>query len=110
MADAPIRIDSPDTWLPGQKTLTIRVTLNGTGVNPFYKMGLRMNPFPQIARGEVDAAMWQLNSLDAEPITGPDDIRSRLAGWSEEFIQLCIEQFKPGERHSFTVTFPDYKS
>jgi hypothetical protein len=87
--------------------MKLEVRLNGTDENPWHKMNLRMNPFPQIAKHELNGAMMQLNSLDGDPITGPDDIRNRLSGWSDEFVDRCIEQFKPGERVRFVVEFPD---
>lgn len=87
--------------------MEIVVTINGTDVNPWHRMNLRQNPFPQIPKAELSGAMQQLNSLDADPIRGPDDIRERLAGWSEEFVQACIASYKPGERTRFRVTFPD---
>jgi hypothetical protein len=52
------------------------------------------------------SAMMQLNSLDGDPITGPDDIRKRLKGWNPEFVEGCIERFKPGQRIGFVVEFP----
>jgi hypothetical protein len=87
--------------------MQLKVKLNGTNTNPWFRMGVRQNPFPQHPRAELMRAMKQLNSLDGEPLKGPDDIRERLAGWSEEFIELCIQQFKPGERVKFMVEFPE---
>lgn len=86
--------------------MELKVTLNCTDTNPWLKMGLKQNPFPQIAKAELVAAMRQLNSLSGEPLTGPIDIRSRLTGWSEEFVELCINQYRPGEIVKFIVTFP----
>jgi hypothetical protein len=86
---------------------TLRVVLNGTDTNHWHKYNLRQNPFPQIAKFELDHAMRQLNSLDGDPLQGPDDIRSRLDGWSDEFIQGCIERFEPGKRVRFEVQHPD---
>lgn len=87
--------------------MEIRVTLNGTDQNHWLRYNMKQNPFPQIARAELDQAMWQLNSLDGDPIQNDGDIRHRLEGWSEEFIQLCIDQFRPGHRITFYVKFPD---
>lgn len=86
--------------------MQLRVALNGTDTNPWHKYNLRQNPFPQIASAETDHAMRQLNSLDGEPIKGPQDIRDRLEGWTDEFIEGCIERFEPGKRVRFIVEFP----
>lgn len=84
----------------------LRVTLNGTNVNPFLRYGLTCNPFPQISKHELMPAMVQLSKLAAEPIPtyGYElHIRETLTGWSDEFVQLCVENFVPGERRTFTV-------
>ncbi len=84
----------------------LRVVLNGTSINPFLKYGLTMNPFPQIPKAELMQAMMQLNRLAADPIPMNDYaryIREKLSGWSDEFIDLCISNFVPGERSTFTV-------
>jgi hypothetical protein len=70
-------------------------------------MNLKQNPFPQIGLAEFDAGDHQLNSLDGEPIKGPDDIRKRLKGFDPEFIEGVIKRFQPGKRVSFMVTFPE---
>jgi hypothetical protein len=89
--------------------IALIVKLNGTNENPWHRMNLTQNPFPQIPRAELMAAMTQLASLDGDPLTGPDDIRSRLTGWSDEFIELCVAKFKPGELVEFSITFPDVR-
>jgi hypothetical protein len=91
-------------------TLTLVVTVNGTAVNPWHRLGLRCNPFPQIGRAETDASERQIASLDGDPVTGPDDIRARLAGFTPEFIDGVIARFLPGQRVRFTVTFPDTRN
>jgi hypothetical protein len=83
------------------------VTLNGTDVNPWHRYGLRQNPFPQIARAELNQAMQQLASLDAEPLRTKQDIRDRLPGWTDEFIDVCCSQFVSDLRVRFEVEFPD---
>jgi hypothetical protein len=88
------------------EVLALRVTLNGTERNPWHTYGLRQNPFPQLGKAEYHAGERQLASLDGDPLRGPHDIRARLRGFSEEFIELCIAQFRPGRRVSFTVVFP----
>lgn len=33
---------------------TLKISLNGTDSNPWHKLGLTQNPFPQLARYETD--------------------------------------------------------
>lgn len=87
--------------------MDLRVTLNGTSKNHWHRYNLRQNPFPQIAKAEYVSAMMQLNSLDGEPLRREQDIGERLAGWHPEFIRMCVEQYRPGERFTFIVTIPD---
>jgi hypothetical protein len=87
--------------------MILKVVINGTDVNPYEKMGLRQNPFPQIPKAELDSAMVQLNRLAAEPIKDAGQIRAILQGWTPEFIELCIRQFKPGVMVTFSVTIPE---
>ena len=81
------------------------VRLNGTDKNPWNKYGLTQNPFPQIGKAEFNTGESAVRALDGEPIKGPNDIRERLKGFTPEFIQLCIDNFKPGERTAFEVIF-----
>jgi hypothetical protein len=84
------------------------VTINGTGTNPWHRLNLRQNPFPQIAKSEFLDAMVQLNSLDADPISPAnvdEEIDRRLSGWTEEFRSLCKKMYEPGQQVRFTVTF-----
>lgn len=90
---------------PNDEMLRLVVKINGTDKNPWHKMGMKSNPFPQLAIAEFDKAEMQVNSLDGDPITSPEDIRERLKGFSESFIQLCIDHYKPGERITFAVRF-----
>jgi hypothetical protein len=85
--------------------MKVNVVLNGTDTNPFHKFGLKRNPFPQIARAEYAAANDLLARLEAEPIKDTSELRSRLDGCSDEFIDLCCAQFKPGEMARFTIEF-----
>lgn len=89
----------------GNGTVTLMVTINGS-INPWQQYGLRYNPFPQTAISEFHAAEIRLNSLDGDPVTSPEDIRRRLDGFSDEFMGLCIAQWRPGRRVRFAVTFP----
>jgi hypothetical protein len=87
----------------------VRVTLNGTDRNPFMDLwGLTQNPFPQIAKYEWLPQMEALNKLAAEPIKDVAQIESVMHGlFSDEFIQLCKQQFIPGKEVSFTVRFDE---
>jgi hypothetical protein len=94
-----------------EKALEVfRVELNGTDTNPYHKFGMKMNPFPQLADNKYDAATMAVQSLAGDPI--PHDnfksyIRERLHGkCSEEFIELCIQNFRPGQRVVFHIKFP----
>jgi hypothetical protein len=88
-------------------TLSFTVRLIGTDRNPFHRWGLTQNPFPEIPNAEFQAGLMAINSLGGDPITGPDDIRRRLAGrCSAELIELCVARFRPGEHVEFAVTFP----
>jgi hypothetical protein len=93
-----------------EKRQAFEVTINGTDENPWYAFGLTQNPFPQIPVRQLQRAMEQLASLDGEPIKPEGyatEIRKRLEGWSEEFVLLCIQNYKPGQRISFEVYLPE---
>lgn len=83
--------------------MKITVELNGTDVNPYHKLGLTQNPFPQTAKYEYDAACLCVQSLGGDPIPDTDYIRERLKGFSAEFIELCVSQFRPGQLIKFVV-------
>lgn len=82
---------------------TITVTLNGGPVNVWHQYGTRCNPFPQMARAEDSHANRLLQELDSEPLQSVQDIRRILHACSTEFVELCCQQFKPGERVQFQV-------
>lgn len=82
-----------------------KVRLNGTDENPWLKLGFTRNPFPQIGKAEFNVGEQIINGLDADPIKDIDDLRQRLKGCSDEFIELCIKNFKPGERVEFYCSF-----
>lgn len=93
-----------------KKTYLLRVNLNGTNVNPWNRMGLKQNPFPQLGKAEYDKFCLILQELGGPPI--PHDrykeyIRETLKGFDEEFIELCIQNFKPGEMSRFTVAWKE---
>jgi len=89
-----------------EEAVTMTVTINGTDVNPWHRLGLRANPFPQTGIAELAAGERILASLDADPIRSTADIQQRLAGCSRELVDLCVSQWRPGERVSFAITFP----
>ena len=53
--------------------IELNVTINGTDMNPWHRLGLRQNPFPQIGKAEY-AASAGLASLDGDPGRTADDI------------------------------------
>lgn len=79
------------------------IRLNGTDENPWHKMGLRQNPFPQLAQTETDYAEHVLNSLDGDPIPDKAYIKEKLKGFGKELIDLCCEKFEKGKRVEFMV-------
>jgi len=81
------------------------VTLNGTDVNPYHVFGLTQNSFPQIAKAEYSRAVLQVQKLGGDPIPDTDYIRRVLAGFSDEFVELCCSRFKKGKMVRFEVTF-----
>ena len=83
----------------------LEVCLNGTDENPYHKMGLTQNPFPQLAVHEYAAAELHLQKLGADPIPDTDYIRKHLEGWTDEFVDICCRMFKKGEYVTFTVEF-----
>lgn len=88
--------------------ITMTIRLNGTGENPWHKMNLTQNPFPQVGKMEYMAGQMALNSLDGDPLTGTDDIKKRLKGKvSDELIALCCRHFMPGQRISFQIYFEE---
>lgn len=87
--------------------MRITVRLNGTATNPYHRMGLTRNPFPQIGLAEYDAAERALAALAADPIPDTDHIRRVLAGFSPEFVDVCCLKYRPGEMVVFAVTFPE---
>jgi hypothetical protein len=91
--------------MPG--LITMRVRINGTGRNPWHRLNLQQNPFPQIGRAEFEEGERRIHSLDGDPVRSPQDIRERLEGFSEEFVTGCIERWRPGQRTEFEISFPD---
>lgn len=82
----------------------LEVTLNGTDENPYHKLGLRCNPFTQLAQYGTDAGELKLNELAADPIPDVDYIRRKLMGYfKKEFIEYCCNKFKKGEMVTFVV-------
>jgi hypothetical protein len=86
--------------------LQLDILLNGTNENPWHTYGLTQNPFPQIAKYEWTARCLVLQSLGGDPIPNVAYIREKLKGFTEEFINLCCDKFRPGKLVRFTVAFP----
>lgn len=89
-----------------QRTITLRVVLNGTNENPWHKFGLKQNPFPQLASAEYAQQALHLQKLGADPIPNVEYIREHLKGWHPDFVDLCCKMYKPGELVRFQVEFP----
>ena len=87
------------------------VRLNGTGINPYERLGLKRNPFPQIPR--AGAAIAQLNdalaTLGATPMPTEERLLEVLKelGASEEFVTACRENYRAGERTQFVCNLDD---
>jgi hypothetical protein len=81
----------------------ITVRINGTDENPWGCYGLKIKPFPQTGIRELQV---MLASLDGEPVRSAADIRKRLRGCSDELVDLCVQQWMPGQRVEFTIKFP----
>ena len=88
------------------------VTLNGTETNPYHKMGLKINPFPILGRAQYNDTPIRL--LGANPISeeakrlgiSPTDyIKGVLQGFSQEFVDLCCDRYRPGKLVKFEVSF-----
>jgi hypothetical protein len=92
---------------PGQRhgNTTLVVELNGTDENPYHRLGLTQNPFPQIAEYGLAGLCLKLQSLGGDPVPDETHIRGVLAGWGKDFVDLCCVQFKRGEYVRFTVSF-----
>jgi hypothetical protein len=85
---------------------TITVRINGTDENPFHRMGLTQNPFPQLARMETDRQVLRVQALGGDPVPDADYVRTFLAGYcSDEFIELCASRFKRGLMVEFDVSW-----
>jgi len=96
------KISKKDNWI-------IRVELNGTDLNPYHRLGLTQNPFPQTGKDEWKMAELQMQKLGGDPIPADrpaEYISEVLAGFSPEFIQKCIENYRPGRIVKFEVFWP----
>lgn len=93
---------------PAPKTMTIMVALNGTDHNPWHRLGLKQNPFPQTGKAEWDGACLRMQSLGGDPIPAPAEpyIRERLKGFTDEFVDGCVARFERGQYVTFEVEFP----
>jgi hypothetical protein len=93
---------------PPPDTVRFVVTLNGTSENPYLRLGLRQNPFPQVGRMEYSRVNHSLARLAAEPMPTVDDLRRvlRELGSTDEFRALCLTQYRPGEVVEFEIYIP----
>lgn len=83
----------------------LTVVLNGTNENPYHRLGLTQNPFPQIAKYEWLASERCLAKLGGDPIPNEAYIRETLQRFSPEFVDLCCKKFQPGKLVRFDVEF-----
>jgi hypothetical protein len=90
--------------------IELNVTINGTGMNPWHRFGLRQNPFPQTGKAQYAAGERKLASLDGDPVRTADDIRERLAGFGPAFVEGVIQRWQPGHRVRFKIVFPAGRS
>lgn len=90
-----------------KKKMRLFIELNGTDENPYGKLGMTQNPFPQIAQAEYTDGCLQLQALGGEPIPDTDYIRKHLRGWSKEFVDLCCAQFQKGKVVKFYVSWEE---
>jgi hypothetical protein len=86
--------------------VTLKVYINGTDTNRWHKYGMKVNPFPQVAKLEWQQIDSMINHLDGDPIKSEEELLERLKGFSPKFIDLCKQHYKPGERTSFRVRVP----
>ena len=83
----------------------LNVVLNGTDTNPWHKLGLPQNPFPQIAEYAFTVGCLQIQKLGGNPIPNEEYIRETLKGFSKEFIDLCCANYEKGKMVIFNVEF-----
>lgn len=88
--------------------MKLHVALNGTAVNPYIRLGFTQNPIPQLVVAEYADRCLRLQQLGGPPIP-PDRagayIRETLTGFSEEFIDLCVRMYRPGQYIEFSAEF-----
>lgn len=87
--------------------MKVKIVLNGTDENPYLKLGFTQNPFPAIPKDEFAVANRIVADLEANPIKDEIDLRKRLQGCTEEFINGCILRFKKGMKVTFEIEWPD---
>jgi len=89
--------------------ITLRVTINGTDVNPYHKLGLKQNPLPQLGKAEYDYICQKLNLLEATPMKSKEELRAWLKkeGCHDgQFVDLCLQHYERGKRTRFYISFP----
>ncbi len=85
--------------------MKLLIELNGTNINPYHKLGLSQNPFPQIPKYEYVQSCLIIQELGGDPILDTNYIRQKLKGFSKEFIELCVNKFEKGKYVTFYVEF-----
>lgn len=87
---------------------SVSFTLNGTDTNPWHRMGLKQNPFPQVGLSEYDAGCRSLNKLGGDPIP-PERaeayIRETLLGFQPAFVDQVVDSYVAGEIVQITFQF-----
>ncbi len=87
--------------------MTIKITINGGPTNVWHPLGLKCNPFPQVPRAEWYGVNELLRELDSDPLDLDSLVKTLNGRVSGELRDICIQQFVPGERISFMITFPE---
>jgi hypothetical protein len=85
--------------------MQVTVQLNGTDSNPYHRLHLGFNPFPETPTEFNDEP---IRRLGGDPIPDTDYIRKVLDGFSAEFIELVCSKFEKGKMVTFTVVMPPY--
>lgn len=81
------------------------IRLNGTDENPFERYGLECNPFP--IRNFSSSGSQAVQKLGGTPIPDEQYIRKILTGFTPEFVNLCVSQYRKGQMVEFVVEFPE---
>ena len=87
--------------------MNLKVLINGTVNSAFPEgWGLRIVPFPLIAKAEYAAADKQLRELSA-PGQNENTIRATLSGFDPRFVDTIVETYQPGQIVMLEIEIPD---